>query len=457
MRRATASLSAANNMPPCLLPNPHFRPCWRLAAVLLLGLGWFAPAGRANAAEGELRFALILSRHGVRAPLDAQQHYDRYAAQAWPKWDAPPGQLTPHGRRQMEIMGAYYRAVYVQAGLLSGTATQDAPLIYFRANNEQRTVETARALGAALLPGENVQVHARPPGEADPVFRPGKVPVGEIDRARAVAAVLGRVGGDLQAVALAQCPAFATLERVLLGDRGIPAGKAAVLDQATTVAPGEGENTVAIRGPLNLGASLIDLFMLQYSEGFPMSDVGWGRLTRDQLTELLAIHALNYGLKEGTFYVAQVQASNLARHIGDTLTQVATGRAMPGAFGGPGQKLAVIVGHESTQVALAGLLGLDWWLPGTQRNPVLLGGALIFELRERRGDRQCYVRVRYVTPTMEQTRALDPLTPEHPPATAPIFLAGRSEATPGFDVPLASFEALLRRVVDPQFVTPGAN
>jgi 4-phytase/acid phosphatase len=439
---------------PCFPPGKLFRQVVALSALAFLT----APAARAAEADGELRLVIILSRHGVRAPLDIQQDYAKYSAQPWPKWDVPAGNLTPHGRTQMELMGGYYRARYVQAGLLSGHAEQDAPLIFFRANNLQRTLETARALGAGLLPGASPEIHARPAGETDPLFQPVKVPLGHPDRARGVAAMLGRVGGDLRAVELSQRGAFATLERVLLGESGeVPAGKTALLDLPTVVAPGAGENMVSVRSPLATAGSITDSFMLEYANGLPMSEVGWGRLTPGRLTELLELHALWFELVHATFDSAQAEASNLASHLGDTLRQAATGRALAGALGGPGQKMIVIAGHDTNQINLGGLLGLTWWLPGTQRNPVLLGGALVFELREQPRDHQFFVRAYYVSPTLEQTRALDPLTLEHPPAVAPIFIPDCSNATPGFDAPLPRFEALLRRVIDPQLVAPSAQ
>ena len=429
---------------------------FRALVVLLLATGLAALAWGADS-DDELKLVVIVSRHGVRAPLDVQQTYDKFAAQAFPKWDVPPGQLAPNGRTQMELMGTYYRARYVQAGLLTGKTELDTPGIFFRANNEQRTIATAQALGTGLLPGAQPEIHARPAGEADPLFRPVAAKVAEPDRERAVAAVLGRVGGDLHAVELAHLPAFTTLERVLVGESGeIPPGKASVLDLPAEVSPTSPEYALMVRGPLMTALSLTDLFMLEYANGLPMADVGWGRLTPGRLTELLELHSLAFDLWFGTFYPAQVFVSNLASHLADTLTQAATVRAQPGAFGAPGQKLVVIAGHDSTQASLGALLGLEWRLPGTQRNPVLLCGALVFELRERARDHQFLVRAYYVSPSLEQMRALTPLTLEHPPATAPIFLPDCSEGTPGFDAPLPKFEALVRRVIDPHFVTPGA-
>ena len=77
-------------------------------------------------------------------------------------------------------------------------------------------------------------------------------------------------------------------------------------------------------------------------------------------------------------------------------------------------------------------------------------------MRRRKSDPQFFVRVSYVSPTLDQMRALTPLTIDQPPATAQIFIPDCSDSTPGFDAPLPRFEALLRRVIDPRFVTPSA-
>jgi len=133
------------------------------------------------------------------------------------------------------------------------------------------------------------------------------------------------------------------------------------------------------------------------------------------------------------------------------------GQATPGAFGTPNHKLVIVVGHDTNIINLGGMLGLDWWLPGTQMNPVLPGGAMIFELRQRHQDGKFVVRAYYASQTLDQMRALTPLTLENPPAVAPIFIPGCSEAGPGFDAPLSRFEDLLHRVIDPEFVLPGVD
>jgi 4-phytase/acid phosphatase len=171
------------------------------------------------------------------------------------------------------------------------------------------------------------------------------------------------------------------------------------------------------------------------------------------LTELLALHAFVFDLTQRTRYLAQINASNLASHIVDTLEQGALGQPVPGALGPAGERLVVLVGHDSNIAALGGLLGLNWWIAGGQENPVLPGGAMLFELWRRPGQPDTYrVRISYMCQTLDQLRSAETLSLENPPGLAPIFIPGCSGSAPGFDAPLDNFVRQARRVIDPSFV-----
>lgn len=428
-----------------------------LVLLLLPGLVFTASGRGAEDNGSKLKLAVILSRHGVRSPLLSNETLSKYSAEPWPSWPVPPGFLTPHGRQQMELMGAYYRALYTREGLLTGKTDQDLPRIFFRTNSMPRTLESGRALGAGLLPGGVVVVHARRMDVTDPLFQPAKLPVGHPDPQRGIAAVLGRVGGNLAAVEQAYASTFSRLQHVLFGPGAAPpAGKTALLDQPTEVQAGANE-IVTMKGALAIASSLVDSLLLEYAEGMPPEEVGWGRVTPQELNQLLQLHALHFNLGQGTFYSSQVQASNLASHLLKTFKQAVNSRPESGALGNPEQRLVVLVGHDTNLINFGGLLGLGWWLPGTQMNPVLPGGAIVLELRQRHRDGQFVIRAHYVSATLEQIRALAPLTGENPPDIAPIFIPGCSEAGPGFDAPFSRFEKLLHRVIDPEFVLPGTD
>jgi 4-phytase/acid phosphatase len=426
--------------------------------AIVAAVGFVHAATAAAEDDSELKCVVILTRHGVRAPLDSQMNFGRYAAEPWPEWEVPAGHLTPHGHQHMALMGEYYRQLLTQQGLLSGDAKTDAPRIYLRADNDERTIATARELGTSLVPGRTLPVVAHPEAKTDPLFRPMKIPLGHPDRVLGAADVLGRIGGNPAILEQANQAAFTTLEHVLLGESDkVPPGKSTVFDRPASVTAGNSDHTVNFQGPLQLAESMVDVFMLEYADGMPMDKVGWGRLTPARLTELIQLHSLFFELAQGSFYPSQAQGSNLVSHILATLGQAASGQPNPQAFGTPSQKVVVIVGHDTNLINVGSLLGASWWLPGTHRNPVLPGGALVFELRERRRDHQKIVCTYYVSQTLEQMRNLTPLSLEHPPAIAPIFLSGCSEADARFSAPFPKFSALLSRAIDPQFVVSNPN
>jgi len=123
-----------------------------MLAVLLIRLGAGpVPAKEAPAPSVELKFVVILSRHGVRSPTWSTEQLNQYSTVPWPQWHVPPGQLTPHGKTLMQLLGAYDRAYLAQAGLLSPTGCADAGHVYFRADPEERTLEIGRALAVGML------------------------------------------------------------------------------------------------------------------------------------------------------------------------------------------------------------------------------------------------------------------------------------------------------------------
>lgn len=414
-------------------------------------------AGASTSPDSELRLVVVLTRHGVRSPLQTNETLGKYAAEPWPAWNVAPGILTPHGRQQMVMMGGYYRARYVADGLLSGDATKDAPLVFFRSDNDQRTMESSVALAEGLLNGVPApDLHALPDGRIDPLFRPVQAKTAVPDREFAIAAVQGRIGGDPANVVQAFRADFVALENVLLGPGSTPAaGTISLLDLTSRVVPGTYDHTVGINGPLQIAEQITDALLLEYTEGRPMPEVGWGRLNAATLTQVLKLHSLYFELTAATFYPAQVQASNYADHLLKTIEQAVSGQTVKGAFGSPAQKLIVVSGHDTNIINFGGMLDAKWWLPGAQENPVLPGGAFVVELCRRPADGVWVVRSYYASQTLDQIRDLTPLSLEHPPGLAPIFIPGCSEGGSGFDVPLEKFEALLHRVIDPKFVTPG--
>src|SRR5208283_1306233 len=411
----------------------------------------FARADPAAPAD-ELQLAIILTRHSVRSPLATNEAMAGFAGQPWPKWEVAPGIQTPHGNSLAALMGDYYRARLTAAGALSGDPAVDGPRVFVRADNDQRTIETGRILGKALVRVGEPDVHALGEGMADPLFRPLRARVGHPDAALAVAAVLGRVGGDPSRVDRAYAAQLAELKAILFGPAGAPQGPSP-FNAPAGVVPGGWDHLVTLKGPIYAASQCTESLLLEYTDGMPASDVGWGRADSRALADVLPLHELYFDLTQRTFYIAQAGGSNLASHIVDTLEQAALGQSVPGAIGPPEERVVILAGHDTNIANIGGMFGMDWWIPGTPANATLPGGALVFELRRHAGQQNSfYVRVSYVAQTLEQMREASTLSLESPPARSAVFVPGCGGSGPEFDAPLASFVRVARRVIAPAFV-----
>lgn len=429
--------------------------CFPAARRLLLGLLFLAGVldllpSRAEA--DDLKLVIILTRHGVRSPLQTPEALAKISERTWPTWETPIGIQTPHGNQLVALLGDYYRARFKRDGLLTGDPAVDGPLVYLRADNDQRTIETARILGKAFVGSGEPEVHAFPTGEQDPLFEPYRAGVGHPDTQAAAGAVLGRMGGDPARLEKAYATQFEELDAILHE----PGARLFGTGPHTEVTPGTKRYLMTLKGPLLTAEQAVDSFILQYADGKPPAEVGWGKVTPPVLTDLLALHALFFDLANRTFLVAQMEGSNLASHLVDTIEQAAVGEPVPGAIGPVGEHILVLGGHDSNIANIGGLFGLNWWIDGTQANPVLPGGALLFEVW-RRGSAESptfYVRTSYVAQTLDQQHDAVPLTLETPPGLSPIFFPGCSGAGPTFDAPLKSFIRQARKVIDPAFIAP---
>jgi 4-phytase/acid phosphatase len=435
--------------------------CDALRHVFLSILGFFllcaplaaqtsgAPsAGRA----ADLQLVVILTRHGVRSPLTPQADLDRFSAAPWPKWDVAPGHLTAHGYELMKLFGAWDRAKLSGEGLLAPTGCADAPHVTILADTDQRTRETGKALAESLLPGCDVAVHSQPDGKVDPLFRPLGAGIGHPDSVLATAAIAGRIGGDPNNLTEAYRPQLAALDRVLAGCGHGPANakRASIFDISASLKPGSGDPPIAARGPLITGSTLAENLLLEYTEGMSDANTGWGCVDEATLRELMQLDGARWDFGSRTPTIARMYASNLLDHIHRTMEQSVTGKPTPGALGKPGDRLVILVGHDTNIVAIAGALGIDWVLDG-RIDDTPPGGALIFELWRPRAGGEPFVRVEFTTQTLEQMRKAEPLTTANPPAEAPIFVpaCGRQDLSCSWD----GFSAAMRQAIDPAWVS----
>ncbi len=407
--------------------------------------------------DTQLKQVIVFGRHSVRAPVAPETYLNSFSVRQFPCFGVAPGILTPNGETLETILGGYYRLWLTNEGLLTGNDATDAHFVYFHANAIQRTVDTAQHFWKGFLPAAPVNVQYLTPSTAsDPLFDPVGAGVALLDSQMAVASVTGRLGGDPQWIASAYAPEFALTRAVLLGYPASqippPPAPANVTDVTAftanpiTVTAGTNGQPVDL-GELTTVGNAVDPFVMEYADGL---QTGWGQLTLGDVGQISRITNLGLDLEFRTPYLSGVQSSNVASHIVRSMVQSATGNAMTGTLGTPSTKVVVLIASDVNVCGLAGLLHIDWLLPGYQPDYCGPGGGLVFELRQSQSTGEYIVRASYVAQTLDQLRNQTALTLDAPPAIAPVFIPGCSVGNATFDCPLAAFVELGKHVIDPQ-------
>jgi 4-phytase/acid phosphatase len=375
----------------------------------------------------QLKFVLVLTRHGVRSPTWTNARLDEYAKQAWPQWPVEPGMLTPHGKQLMTYFGAYYRAYFAQLGLLSSNGCADTSQVYFWADTDERTRETARGLADGMFPDCQEQVHALPGATHDELFHPGVD--GSLHQGE-YAGLAGRIGNDPAALLPAYRMPLEAMQHVLADCTEEPcsaAGKKSLLSVEASLTQGSGDHAVELKGPLATAATFAENLQLEYLEGMPADAVGWGRVNEAQMESFMLLHGASSDVMQRTPSIARAQGSKLLSHILQTLSQAEERKPVAGATGSPNEKVVFLVGHDTNISNVAALLDAHWLVNGYQRDDAAPGGALVFELWQGAGYADV-VRVYYAVQSPEQMRNTMPLTTAAPPKKAVIFLPGCSLA-----------------------------
>ena len=360
---------------------------WMVGAAGLLGLGLaLGAAAPARTSADTLRVdrVVVMMRHGVRPPTKNPAMPAKYAADAWPGWSVNPGWLTQHGAQAVAALGAADRAFYTRAGLFA-RGCPDAVLI---ADSDQRTIATAQAYAGTLAPGCALTIDHRPQGGDDPRFSAIEQGLGMVDAPAANAAMAKAIGpGGIAAVEARMRPLLNRLDAILCAKKpacGVGAEK-------TAIAPAAANKRPDMTGALDRASTAAQILLLEYADGKPMKEVGWGRTTAADVTALSEFHALEFAILARPRPIALANMAGLTPLILKAMT-------------GQGPKLVMISGHDTNVANLGGMLGLHWHVPGFAADDPAPGGAVILErLKDDSGN--VYARASYRAQTLDQLRA----------------------------------------------------
>jgi 4-phytase/acid phosphatase len=353
------------------------------------------------------RVAFVM-RHGIRPPTKTPAIPEGYAADPWPDWPVEAGLLTPRGAHGVALLGAADRVRYVAAGLLPANGCPPTGSLVAQASWKQRAYATGEAYLETFAPGCNIAVVHPAVEKGDTLFHPLDAGLDDFNGHLAYAQALALAPpGGIEAEAKADADLIALLQGVLdccSAPRCKEEGEAAgcTLTDIPTALVEKEHDRADVEGPLAIGSTAGQTFLLEYLEGMPMKHVGWGRVTRDQIETLLRFHPIKFRYENEPDIVAATAAGPLMRRIVDALT------------GAEAPRFTLFFGHDTNVADLGGLLDIDWQVASYPADDIPPGGALGFELvRDDAGKR--YVRTFFRAQTMDQLRNQVLLTDaEHP-------------------------------------------
>ncbi|MGN7161641.1 histidine-type phosphatase [Sphingomonas sp. SAFR-052] len=383
----------------------------RLPLVLAAALT-FAP--QPAAARDTLDRVVLLMRHGVRAPITGEAPVDTKVDGEWPTWPVAPEVLTPHGAQAIAQVARYDRR------WLAANACPIPGSVRIWTNTAERTIATGRAYADALAPGCDLPVDHNPAGKVDPLFEPLRAGATAFDAGKAVAAITAYTGG-VNALTARHADAIRELDRVL--GCGLPAGCST--PGPATLTPARDGRGVELTGPIRATSGTAQVILLQYAEGMPMVQVGFGRADAATIRRIGTLHAALFDVFTRSPYMAAHQAGPLGAHMLGTLTAAKAPR------------LEMLVGHDTNVTALGAALGVDLDAPGFARNDVAPGGAVA--LKRWRGRKGPYVTASYRVQPLDAIRSGAATVVE-----IPLTIPGC-----GVRCPLDRFDTLLRAKLAP--------
>lgn len=310
----------------------------------------------------------------------------------------------------------------------------------------QRTIDTGNVLLSAMFPGCGLSVGFNRTREVDALYAASETSLGSVDPAKAEAAILGTAGGSFDAMKAKVAPLMKELDTIL----GCATPACSMEQRPWTIetkAAKDGKPaSVSMKGPIVEAGTIVQVFLLQYANGFPADQVAFGKASSAaDIIRLSQLRQVKYDIGNRVPYLAARDVSNFLNQV--LLAIAADPKDAKSAEGPPNANFLLFMGSDTQQAEIAALLGLHWHIPPYLDDETPPTGALTFE-RLRDGAGKAYVRLGFVAPTLDQIRDASTIDAASPPLQAEIAMPGcESESVEGA-CPLDRFLALARPKLD---------
>ena len=362
----------------------------------------------------------VVSRHSVRAPLEEYLNtLDEITGDGyqWTRWSVPGSYLTLRGGALETLFGEYFR-LWLDAERFKIDSVQQ---VYFGASSKQRTIATARAFAAGMLPLMTVPVDYKVKADGS---------VGYLDQDYlpllndrcAVDGVFDTVAFKIEAyreLGELQAPSYAYLEKILRMKQHFDNTMGVNLYFYKGVNIQEPQMV----GGLNKANMASDAFILQYYEMENAKEAAFGRkLSFDDWKKLSDI-------KDYYGDILFAKAPIISVNISHCMLQRIQAEMAP-----EGHKFAFLCTHDSMIAAvLAALRVEDYELPNTIEVKTPIGFKLVLEqwVETDCDNPQKYVRANLVYQSTDQIRGKEPMDLSNPPMSYELSFTGMEKAENG--------------------------
>ena len=372
-----------------------------LACALLCHLPTPGIAAQQGDDQPRLTKIVALSRHGVRSPTQSAATLSQWSTRTWPQWPVPRGYLTPRGAKLVTAMWEDMRGRMQNLGLLPDAACPPPGRVFVRADVDQRTKATAKAVLDGLC-SDGSQSYAVSGQTPVPLFHPVQAGVQRFDPASVAASIIDNAGGDLDRLHEDNATALTHMQHLsaplgpgMCSRYNLPptCGLTDLPNSVSVEADGSG---AGLSGALATASGMAEIFLLEYAQ-WPDISAGWGQVDARVLREVMPVHTSVFNTVNRAPVVARLKGASLLTEMMAALEGSHRDQRCNAA------SLVVFVGHDTNIANVGALLGVNWQLAGYPDNATPPGSALLLELWEQGGNKE--VRVRFFAQTPEALHA----------------------------------------------------
>lgn len=387
-----------------------------LACALLCHLPKPGIAAQQGDDQPRLTKIVALTRHGVRSPTQNATTLSQWSTRTWPQWPVAKGHLTPRGARLVTAMWEDMRGRMLNLGLLPEAACPPPGKVFVRADVDQRTKATAKALLDGIC-ADGSQSYAVSGQAIDPLFHPVQAGVQRFDPASVAASIMDNAGGDLDRLHEDNATALTHMQHLsapmapeMCARYNLPpsCGLSDLPNSVSVEADGSG---AGLSGSLATASGMAEIFLLEYAQ-WPDISAGWGQVDARVLREILPVHTSVFNTVNRAPEVARLKGASLLSEMMAALEGTHRDQRCNAA------SLVVFVGHDTNIANVGALMGVNWQLPGYPDNATPPGSALLLELWEQGDNKE--VRVRFFAQTPEALHA--PFDEQRQPTASPATM-----------------------------------